>query len=556
MKRILSVLLTAAMLFALLIPFSVHAVITPSDLAYAPEAESAPILDGELDEVYLTAPEYVMGRIIKNDSTNAAARDSSRVTFRTVHNNGYQYLMIDILDDVQIVGADSSNHWNNDCLMMFFSEDCNSTAFGSNGRSYQMYFYISETETAQAISLRKTDASVKLPEDSQYFCKIAEKNEDGSYHARLEIRLKTVHETQQGNNAYVTQGNPVIGVGGACAMDFQFNDADKSGTPNNRTIVWSWAVDADYGPANSTNEKDKWGHVRYVESTHNIFDAGSEWRYMTATNDPAAAPADWELDPSVSAEWTTAPAPFGCRAPGATKNWATVQDPENGDGTCENAYFWAVKEFTLSADDLEALEGKALLSSMFYDQDIKVYVNGHLLYSHGGENNLYRNKKLCDNAADLLFEGTNIVAVSLHQFAGGYEFDMNLYATSGDTERYTAQTEVKEIAIAEGENYSFYYQTRTNAADETATDFRVLFVADIEWLNSLTSMEAVITFSNGTEEKTKTITPSTVYKTVSAPETVYIASDGAVVFGWIVSGMPADFATAETVTVTATLNTK
>ena len=438
--------------------------------------------------------------------------------------------------------------------MMFFSEDCGSTAFSSNGRSYQMYFYIDETATEQSISLRKTDASVQLPEECKYFCKIVEENDDGSYHARLEIRIKSVHDTQQGNNIYVTNGDPVIDVGTACAMEFQFNDADTTGTSNNRTVVWNWAVNSDDGPVYSTAQKDVWGHVRYVDSTVNLFDAGSEWRYMTATQDPTAAPDGWKTNLSASAEWATAAAPFGCRAPGATRNWNTVQDPANGDGSCDNAYFWAVKELTLTQDQIASLEGKALLSSMFYDQDIKVYINGHLFYS-GGENNLYRNQKLAENAADILREGSNVIAVSLHQFGGGYEFDMNLYATTGDTAKFTAQTAIEDMSIPAESNYAFYYQTK-DGADGT-TDYRILFTAKTEWLDSLSTLTANITFTNANSEtKTISLKPTTVYYSVSAPDTVYVAPDGSVVFGWIITGMPTDFGTKDTVTLTQELVTE
>ncbi|MBQ7365263.1 MAG: hypothetical protein IJW46_06665, partial [Clostridia bacterium] len=534
MKKIVSVLLVVLMLSALFVPFSVHALITPSDIAYAPYAETAPVLDGEVDDVYLTAPEYALGRVVKIDSTNAGARDSSRVTFRLVHRGSYVYYLIDIVDDA-LISKQSDTHWKNDCLMIFFSEDCNATGFNpDNNLSYQPYVLIEDTNgEAKRLTFRANNANSmneNASEDTQYVCNV-DVNEDGSYHAQLEIRMKTMHETQVTTNTYVTAGDPVVGVGTTCAIDFQFNDQDT--TPNNsnntRTIVWAWAVDNDHGP---NQNKERLGHIKFVESTHNIFDSAAEWRYLTATQDPDAAPANWKTNLSATADWEVAPAPFGCRAPGCTKNWNTVQDPAITDGTCDNAYFWAVKEVVLTEDDLTALADKALLTSTFFDQSIKIYVNGHLVYS-GGENNRYRNVKLADNATDILREGSNIIAVSLHQGGGGYEFDMNLYATSGDTSKFVAQTEIKDMTIKEGENYSFYYQTRANADDATATDFRILFVADLDWLASINTMEAVVSFTNGSETKTMTVTPDTVYETVSAPETVYIAPDGAVVFGWI-----------------------
>lgn len=557
MKKLLSVLLMVAMLSALLVPFSVNAAVNVngSDWAYAPYAETAPTLDGEVDDIYLTAPEYVIGRVVKGDSTNANARDTSVVKFRIVHHGSYVHFMIDIVDDV-LISKQHDTHWKNDCLMIFFSENNNATGFNSaNNLSYQPYVLIEDTNgEAKKLPFRASNAdsmNANSSDDTQYVCNV-DVNPDGSYHAQLEIRMKTMHETQPETNGTATAGDPVVGVGKTCGIDFQFNDQDT--TPNNdntRTIVWAWAADYDNGPNQNSHA---WGYLKFVDSTVNLFDAGSEWRYMTATQDPTAAPDGWKTNLSASAEWKTAAAPFGCRAPGATRNWNTVQDPANTDGSCDNAYFWAVKELTLTAEQIASLEGKALLSSMFYDQDIKVYINGHLFYS-GGENNLYRNKKLAENAADILREGSNVIAVSLHQGGGGYEFDMNLYATTGDTAKFTAQTAIEDMSIPAENNYAFYYQTK-DGADGT-TDYRILFTAKTEWLDSLSTLTANITFTNANSEtKTISLKPTTVYYSVSAPDTVYVAPDGSVVFGWIITGMPTDFGTKDTVTLTHELVTE
>ena len=170
MKKLLSVLLTTAMLLVLIVPFSVHAAINPSDYAYAPyaDAESLPVLDGEVDDVYLTAPEYVLGRVVKGDSTNAGKRDTSTVKFRLVHHASYIYFMVDIVDDA-LISKQSDTHWKNDCLMIFFSEDGNATGFGDNGLSYQPYVLLENTPEPQHLNTR--NSKVSLGEESQYFCK-------------------------------------------------------------------------------------------------------------------------------------------------------------------------------------------------------------------------------------------------------------------------------------------------------------------------------------------------------------------------------------------------
>ena len=146
----------------------------------------------------------------------------------------------------------------------------------------------------------------------------------------------------------------------------------------------------------------------------------SEWSYLTATQNPNAAGDGWNT--AVNADWAKANAPFGDRAEGATRAWGTTGE---GDGAQNNAYLWVAKEFTI--DDLDAIDGKSLFTNMFYDDDIRLYVNGTLVYQHDAWNDGYETYMLALNAADILVEGKNVIAASLHQHTGGYEFDLELY---------------------------------------------------------------------------------------------------------------------------------
>ena len=152
----------------------------------------------------------------------------------------------------------------------------------------------------------------------------------------------------------------------------------------------------------------------------------SEWSYMTATGDANAAGEGWNT--AASADWNKGNAPFGNRVPGSANLWGTGDSP--ADGTQNKAYFWAVKEFEVA--DLDSLKDVALLISMFYDDTCTLYINGEAVFSHTSGNAwndgayIY---KLADDASSLLVEGKNVIAVSLHQHHGGYEFDLALFAS-------------------------------------------------------------------------------------------------------------------------------
>lgn len=86
-----------------------------------------------------------------------------------------------------------------------------------------------------------------------------------------------------------------------------------------------------------------------------------------------------------------------------------------------------------------------------------------------------------------------------------------------------------------------YYQTRDNA--DGTKDCRIVIMADFEWLNTLSSLESVVTFTaEGKDAVTMTEKPTVVYQLLTAPNTVYVAGEGVVIFGWIVTDVPADYA--------------
>lgn len=160
-----------------------------------------------------------------------------------------------------------------------------------------------------------------------------------------------------------------------------------------------------------------------------FFGINSEWSYVTGTGTDVAAPEGWPK--ALPADAKKGNAPFGNRAWGNTNLWGTTDNP--GDGTQTNAYIWVLREFTV--EDLSALAGKALYTNMFYDDTMELYINGTLVFEDKDNtawNDGYETYCITEDASTLLVEGTNVIAISLQQHTGGYEFDMNLYIATAD----------------------------------------------------------------------------------------------------------------------------
>lgn len=115
--------------------------------------------------------------------------------------------------------------------------------------------------------------------------------------------------------------------------------------------------------------------------------------------------------------------------------------------------------------------------------------------------------------------------------------------------------ETKELAVENG-TFDFYTQTRTNASDETKTDYRIIAVMNEEWLIDIAYAEVEITFSGENGTKVLKAVPQTVYNQVYADteegRTMYTASEGNILLGWVVTGVPSGYTvTSATVDVSA-----
>ena len=143
MKKLFSLFLAITLLTALLVPFAVSAGTNGSLWAYAPQAETAPTIDGIVDDVWLTAPEYHLTNkhAAENESLDTSRKDTSRISFRAMFLEGMLYFLVEIEDDY-LANNQSATHWKNDSLFLYISEDNSSTALGDNGKSYMPYVIV------------------------------------------------------------------------------------------------------------------------------------------------------------------------------------------------------------------------------------------------------------------------------------------------------------------------------------------------------------------------------------------------------------------------------
>lgn len=139
------------------------------------------------------------------------------------------------------------------------------------------------------------------------------------------------------------------------------------------------------------------------------------WKIKVSATEEVTG-TDWTKVGFNTTGWKSASAPLGNRAGGnGASGWG--QEGKN--------YLWAIKSFIVS--DLNSLKNAKLYMNAFYDDDVKIYINGKLVHQDGNWNDGYTVYEL-GKASDLLVQGNNVIAVSALQHVGGYEMDLSLYA--------------------------------------------------------------------------------------------------------------------------------
>ncbi|MBQ9467477.1 MAG: hypothetical protein IJU52_00525 [Clostridia bacterium] len=170
------------------------------------------------------------------------------------------------------------------------------------------------------------------------------------------------------------------------------------------------------------------GGRRYIEcALRSAVDTGkseiipkaSTWKYQTASSDNL--PNDWISEDYDDSSWKTGKAPFGDRGDITKMNtgWSGSQ-----------SYIWLRSQFDLTAEQIERFKGGYASLSILYDDTIKIYINGQLVFN---PSKLYVDAyTACDISAkpeSFLKAGSNTIAVSLHNTGGGRAIDFALYVT-------------------------------------------------------------------------------------------------------------------------------
>ncbi len=153
-----------------------------------------------------------------------------------------------------------------------------------------------------------------------------------------------------------------------------------------------------------------------------IFEAGQEWKYKTDGSNTMGS--DWS-DPSFNdASWGTTKTPVGNRASGTTGAW-------------NKTYIWLRKSFELTAEQVASMKGGTISSKIFYDDHVRIFINGTEVFYESGWVDGYTLETLKGKPEDLFKVGKNVIAVSLYNSGGGYEFDMGLSCTVSSTSATT-----------------------------------------------------------------------------------------------------------------------
>ncbi len=165
------------------------------------------------------------------------------------------------------------------------------------------------------------------------------------------------------------------------------------------------------------------GHVyRFLgnkpDAYKNILPASDDVNYECKYSETEPA-ANWIQENFDASQWKTGIGPFGNKE-GESKTMWTSRD------------IWVLREFTI---DKVSLNNPLL--KMKYDDDIKVYLNGSLIYESGCCASGYRILPLSDDMKAKLKNGKNIFAIHVVNTGGGAELDFGFVERVIPTEPQT-----------------------------------------------------------------------------------------------------------------------
>ena len=197
-------------------------------------------------------------------------------------------------------------------------------------------------------------------------------------------------------------------------------------------------------------------------ATENLL-TSPEWYYTTSGADNSVQYRDegWYTDSEVYGEWSKTTAP--------TDAWGT-----DDQGT-KNQTLLLVAEFDV--EDVAYWEGYELLMKAGYDDNIRVYVNGKLVFIDTGWSNGTPTLSLAEEATDLLVEGKNVLAIKLVQGWGGASFSFDSLFVTTEENSNNPYKFTHTIGTAQE---LLDYVNEVNANAGATASHRVQITADID----------------------------------------------------------------------------
>ena len=227
-----------------------------------------------------------------------------------------------------------------------------------------------------------------------------------------------------------------------------------------------------------------------------IFDRRSEWKYITSAKEDysTSKAGSWTEAGFDDSAWKTGKTPFGNRLGGQTTDWT-----QNGKN-----YLWARKTFNVD-DPAKFGSSFALYLDTFYDDTVSVYLNGVKIFGDERWTDDYVSQKI-SLGSGIIKKGENVIAVSLHQHVGGYEFDLGLYALETDGDFGISLESVNVLADRMKKYFPMSYLVLTQSKAEKNGD-RYQWVANsvngyTNWVSSMSQCEMLDPYAYGAHNST------------------------------------------------------
>ncbi len=149
-------------------------------------------------------------------------------------------------------------------------------------------------------------------------------------------------------------------------------------------------------------------------SNFEILDKAATWKYVMSSSGSAVT-GDWTTLGFDDSAWKTGKAPFGDRG-GTNTSWTGSEN-----------YIWLRQNFTLTEEEVASLQNGKINFDIFYDDSLKIYINGKQVLAKDGWNDAYAVVSSDVSPNGVFKAGENVIAVSLHNTGGGRQIDLAMY---------------------------------------------------------------------------------------------------------------------------------